>query len=260
VRRAALEVGSRGELQQASEQDQDAFYDTEVAEELLAALHSSFPKVQLSSSAKECLAKREMSRRSAGMKLGEMVKRRKTLTAKAFYGAKTSERSPVGGEMSDRSWQSFYERLQFRVSHSLLCQLEGTAPISSSFPRQQEAFEFADQIAALRRRVTVSRGDYNDRVPRVFSFESACDGKRRFLVASFTEFWRNYKKTRADQRHVYEIIREGVPCRLYFDLEFKRAINAEVDGNYLVAQLVSLLQLQLFVRVKKMIPAGSACH
>lgn len=68
----------------------DEFYDTEVAEELLAALHTAFPKVPLSSSAKECLSKREICRRAGGPnKLGQMVKRRKTLSAEAFYGAGT---------------------------------------------------------------------------------------------------------------------------------------------------------------------------
>ncbi|KAG2847705.1 hypothetical protein PC116_g1849 [Phytophthora cactorum] len=257
VRRAALgSVTSDNAL--SDDQDNDAFYDTEVAEELLAALHTAFPKVQVSSSAKDCLAKREMNRRATGTKLGEMVKRRKTLSAEAFYGsnvAKSTVAAPSDGtRASDNSWQSFYEKLQFRVSHSLMCQLEGTAPISMSFPRQQEAFEFADQVAALRRRVKASRGassgiGYDNKyTPRVFSFESAGDGKRRFLVATLVEFWKNYKKTRDDQRHVYEIIREGVPCRLYFDLEFKRAINLRVNGDALVARLVSLLQLQLFRR------------
>ncbi|POM62298.1 hypothetical protein PHPALM_28565 [Phytophthora palmivora] len=244
----------RGKIQQLTGQDNGAFYDTEVAEELLAALHTAFPKVQLSSSAKECLAKREMSHHVSGTKLGEMVKRRKTLSAEAFYGSSTVKPTGADDRVSDTSWRSFYEKLQFRVSHSLMCQLEGTAPISSSFPRQQEAFEFADQVAALRRRVQATHGTSlnidcdNERTPRVFSFESAGDGKRRFLVASFAEFWKNYKKTRADQRHVYEIIREGVPCRLYFDLEFKCDVNARVDGNLLVAGLISLLQLQLYRR------------
>ncbi|KAG6611597.1 DNA primase, UL52/UL70 type, Herpesviridae [Phytophthora cinnamomi] len=253
VRRAVLRPEAIGEAAPTDEEGSGsgAFYDTEVAEELLAALHTAFPRVPLSSSAKECLAKREMSRRSAGAsKLGEMVKRRKTLSAEAFYGVRTLKSElpgPSDDRVSNSSWRLFYEKLQFRVSHSLMCQLEGTAPISSSFPRQYEAFEFADQVAALRRRLKTT-GHHDDHVPRVFSFESVGDGKRRFLVANFAEFWKNYKKTRVDQRHVYEIIREGTPCRLYFDLEFKRAINPHVDGDSLVARLVSLLQLQLYRR------------
>ncbi|KAG7392264.1 hypothetical protein PHYPSEUDO_001368 [Phytophthora pseudosyringae] len=251
VRRASM----GGKELPPGDQDNEAFYDTETTEELLASLHTAFPTVKLSSSAKDCLAKREMSSRGTGAKLAEMAKRRKTLSAEAFYGsnaANPTAEGPSDDQELGASWRSFCEKLQFRVSHSLMCQLEGTAPILSSFPRQQDAFEFADQVAALRRRVKAIRGASpsigadSDRIPRVFSFESAGDGKRRFLVASFAEFWKNYTKTHADHRHVYEIIREGVPCRLYFDLEFKRGINPHVDGNSLVARLVSLLQLQLY--------------
>ncbi|RLN10174.1 hypothetical protein BBJ28_00007246 [Nothophytophthora sp. Chile5] len=251
VRRSVFQIGggssSSTSLQSTGGED-DAFYDTEVAEELLATLHSAFPKVPMSSSAKECLAKRSTAARAsigAGAGAGEMVKRRRTLSATAFYGSGPSKpdlSGSNGGHQArpgDVSWRAFYEKLQFRVSHSLLCQLEGTAPISSSFPRQLEAFEFADQVAALRRRLRCSDAAVNvggrdeERWPRVFSFESASDGKRRFLVASFPEFWRNYLKTRADRRHVYEIIREGLPCRLYLDLEFQRDINPQVDGDTL---------------------------
>ncbi|KAL3674404.1 hypothetical protein V7S43_000358 [Phytophthora oleae] len=255
IRRAAFDTGTDANAKQSNEQNVELFYDTDLAEELLVALHTAFPKVLLSISAKECLVKRERNRRLSGAKLGGMAKRRKTLSAEAFYGPNSanSEGAELSdGRESDKSWRSFYEKLQFRVSHSLMCQLEGTAPILASFPRQQEAFEFADQVVVLRRRVNVTHGGPfgidHDRMPRVFSFESAGDGKRRFLVANFAEFWKNYKKTGSNQRHVYEIIREGVPCRLYFDLEFKRAVNPHVNGGSLVSRLVSLLQLQLFRR------------
>lgn len=122
-----------------------------------------------------------------------------------------------------------YEQLQFRVSRSLMCQLEGTAAVSSTFPRQQEAFEFADQIQAFRSRLRNTRSDQpeprsvhpqtaHETTPRVFSFESANGGKRRFLVTFMDAFWDSYRKSLPGQRHVYEIIRESVPCRLYFDL------------------------------------------
>lgn len=249
IRQVSFNLDTYGKTQ-FNDEDNDAYFDMEAVEELLGTLNAAFPKVHLSSSAKKCLADRESSRRAVRKKVGEMVKRRKTLSAEAFYGIPGST-SLNPFRLADAKWRSFLEKLQFRVSHSLMCQLEGTAPISSSFPRQQEAFEFADQVAAFRRQKKASFGASSGytmaETPRVFSFENANDGKRRFLVASFAEFWKNYKTTRDDQRHVYEIIREGVPCRLYFDLEFKRSINLHVDGNALVARLVSLLQLQLFV-------------
>ncbi|KAK1947141.1 DNA-directed primase/polymerase protein [Phytophthora citrophthora] len=253
VHRAVLTTRAGENTKQTNDQSVELFYDTDMMEELLAALHTAFPKVLLSTSAEKCLAKREMNlQRANGSKLGDMVKRRKTLSAEAFYGSNPVNLASGQPSVPDRSWRSFYEKLQFRVSHSLMCQLEGTAPILASFPRQQEAFEFADQVVAFRRRVNATRCSLSsfgsDLTPRVFSFESAGDGKRRFLVASFAEFWKNYKKTSSKQRHVYEIIREGVPCRLYFDLEFKRDINPNADGASLVSMLVSLLQLELYRR------------
>lgn len=72
-------------------------------------------------------------------------------------------------------------------------------------------------------------------LPRVFSFEDAREGKRRFLVSSFASFWANYVHTQLTQRHVYEIIREGVPCRLYFDL------GSAIAGGVNVAEKRSLM-------------------
>lgn len=42
-------------------------------------------------------------------------------------------------------------------------------------------------------------------------------------------------------RHVYEIIREGSPCRMYFDLEFARAHNPGLDGEGLVQSWISVV-------------------
>ncbi|KAI9911470.1 hypothetical protein PsorP6_008931 [Peronosclerospora sorghi] len=245
-------------MQVSNDHDIHAFHNTEAAEDFLVTLHTAFPNVKLTNSARECLAKRDSRRRTAGSGRGEMIKRRKTLSAEAFYGSNTVK--PPGSGLSDKRmsdvWRSFYEKLQFRVSHSMMCQLEGTAPIFLSFPRQQEAFEFADQVEAFRHQAMTthnmlpkSEDVHSDDTPRVFAYESAGDGKRRFLVASLAEFWKYYTKSRADQRHVYEIIREGVPCRLYLDLEFDRAINPHVDGDALVSTLLSLLQLQFYLSI-----------
>lgn len=224
--------------------------------ELLADLHKSFPDVPLAPSARELLSTATLSSSSAlsmavqkqpskllGPGSSAMLTRRRTISATNFYGGTSVTATPsdvtataqqnsasANGPASHSEWRTFYEKLQFRVSHSLLCQLEGTAPVSSTFPRQQEAFEFADQISSFRQemaRARTSKGSGSssggnsvstEDQPRVFSFEDAREGKRRFLVSSFASFWANYIHTQPTQRHVYEIIREGVPCRLYFDL------------------------------------------
>lgn len=226
-----------------------SFYrDAEAATELLADLHRVFPDVPLSASARELLSSAsERTKPLSGTttesqqrgRPGALItKRRRTLSATNFYGDRTplatsSVATPAAAALdTDRSaWQSFYEKLQFRVSHSQLCQLQGSAAVSTVFPRQHEAFEFADQVAAFRQRMRESSGRTDTpaapdddetlrlHLPRVFSFEDAREGKRRFLVATLARFWDDYvQRTLATQRHVYEIIREHVPCRLYFDL------------------------------------------
>lgn len=42
-------------------------------------------------------------------------------------------------------------------------------------------------------------------------------------------------------RHVYEIIREGAPCRMYFDLEFARGCNPGLDGEELVRAWINVV-------------------
>ena len=54
---------------------------------------------------------------------------------------------------------------------------------------------------------------------RLFAKEYSSNGSRSFLVASAESFWNYYTGIHPDHRHFYEIIRERVPCRLYFDLE-----------------------------------------
>ncbi|KAH9603717.1 hypothetical protein KSS87_007073 [Heliosperma pusillum] len=51
-----------------------------------------------------------------------------------------------------------------------------------------------------------------------------------------------YKSMDPKCRHHYEVIQEGLPCHLYFDLEFSRLENTEKDGD----QMVELLVLVIF--------------
>ncbi|CAM9662272.1 unnamed protein product, partial [Choristocarpus tenellus] len=47
-------------------------------------------------------------------------------------------------------------------------------------------------------------------------------------------------------QHVYEIIRDGVPCRMYFDLEFARAHNPGLDGEALVRTWINIVAGKLY--------------
>ena len=61
--------------------------------------------------------------------------------------------------------------------------------------------------------------------PRIFALEKT-QGKRKYLVGQFGRvadwYWR---KSLPSQRHLYEVIREDTPCRLYFDLEYSKEHN-----------------------------------
>jgi hypothetical protein len=61
---------------------------------------------------------------------------------------------------------------------------------------------------------------------------------RSFVAASITSLWREFRCTPPPKRHWYEVIREGHPCHLYFDIEFQQDINPGVDGHSRVSKLI----------------------
>eukprot|EP01102_Stenamoeba_stenopodia_P008282 TRINITY_DN2368_c0_g1_i2.p1 TRINITY_DN2368_c0_g1~~TRINITY_DN2368_c0_g1_i2.p1 ORF type:complete len:618 (+),score=173.73 TRINITY_DN2368_c0_g1_i2:244-1854(+) len=92
---------------------------------------------------------------------------------------------------------------------------------------------------------------------RFFSFEKNANGKRKFIVATWEDFWREYKALEARDRHHYEIIRDGSPCNLYFDLEYPKQQSdqqQQSSSSPTLASMVSILEedldnerLELFV-------------
>lgn len=110
--------------------------------------------------------------------------------------------------------------------------LQEPDPPLKSFPRQADAFDYADE--------------QEQGVARVFSSEiSASSGARSYLVSSYERFWRHYNHITAGHRHHYEIIREQTPCHLYFDLEFDRGVNSGCDGNRLSDELLAAIATAL---------------
>ncbi|CAN6480826.1 unnamed protein product [Victoria cruziana] len=94
-----------------------------------------------------------------------------------------------------------------------------------TFPRQDDAIKFADSHADVS----------------VFSYQDHFSGQRRFLVSSYEEFWQRYSSMDSKFHHHYEVIQEGLPCHLYFDLEFNRKVNREHNGVHMVDLLVSFI-------------------
>ncbi|XP_019088763.1 PREDICTED: DNA-directed primase/polymerase protein-like [Camelina sativa] len=95
----------------------------------------------------------------------------------------------------------------------------------ATFPRQDEAIKF---------------GKRHDNV-RIFSYQDHFSGQRRFLVSSYEEFWKRYTSMDPKHRHHYEVIQEGLPCHMYFDLEFSQKENEGKDVDEMVDILISVI-------------------
>ncbi|KAK9145982.1 hypothetical protein Sjap_005885 [Stephania japonica] len=94
-----------------------------------------------------------------------------------------------------------------------------------TFPRQDRAIEF------MKKHPHAS----------LFSYQDHINGQRRFLVSTYKEFWRRYKNMDPRFRHHYEVISEGLPCHLYFDLEYNKKVNPNKNGDELVDLLISVI-------------------
>ena len=90
--------------------------------------------------------------------------------------------------------------------------------------------------------------------PRIFATEKG-NGKRKYLVGEFGRiadwYWR---KTAPESRHLYEVIREGSPCRLYFDLEYSKLHNTSVSDAKLLSELEEELATELQLHYGNILP------
>ncbi|EFN54394.1 hypothetical protein CHLNCDRAFT_135708 [Chlorella variabilis] len=68
---------------------------------------------------------------------------------------------------------------------------------------------------------------------------------RTFTAASYPAVWQLFRHTAPKDLHWYEVIREGRPAHLYFDLEFVPRLNPQVDGEALVDVLLQHVAAQL---------------
>ena len=95
------------------------------------------------------------------------------------------------------------------------------------FSKQHDAIEFV---------LNKHGGELN-----VFAFEVDSTGKRNFLAAHPENLWSFYKHLKLPQKHFYEVIPEGRPCKIYFDLEYKIDLNQSVDGENMLKKFVAFL-------------------
>ncbi|XP_060190078.1 uncharacterized protein LOC132619142 isoform X2 [Lycium barbarum] len=93
--------------------------------------------------------------------------------------------------------------------------------------------------ARLLRLLNEIRVDFNEQ--NKLSYQDHMNGQRRFLVSTYKEFWRRYETMNPKFRHHYEVIQEGLPCHLYFDLEFNKRENADKNGDEMVDLLIQVV-------------------
>ncbi|KAK7283601.1 hypothetical protein RIF29_13225 [Crotalaria pallida] len=145
-------------------------------------------------------------------------KREKQFSPIVFYGSPRG----VPPKKPIRLWRLLHEiRLDLSQQKNLNLRKE----VWVTFPRQDDAMKFAK-----------GQDDVH-----VFSYQDHYNGKRRFLVSTYAEFWKRYKSMDPKFRHHYEVIREGLPCHLYFDLEFNKNANVGKDGDRMVDLLLTVV-------------------
>ncbi|KAJ7974130.1 DNA-directed primase/polymerase protein [Quillaja saponaria] len=144
--------------------------------------------------------------------------RGKQISPVVFYG------SPHGvpPKRPSRLWRLLNE---IRVDLSEQDKSNSRKKIWETFPRQDESMKFAKGHEHVH----------------LFSYQDHFNGQRRFLVSTYVEFWQRYKNMDSKFRHHYEVIQEGLPCHLYFDLEFSKRVNTGKDGDEMVDLLISVV-------------------
>ena len=80
---------------------------------------------------------------------------------------------------------------------------------------------------------------------KVFSYEVSKSGQRKFVTCSASAFWEFYKRLPLEKKNHYEVLVEGSPVKLFFDLEFWKQNNSEKDGLEMIEYLVTAVSKTL---------------
>lgn len=91
--------------------------------------------------------------------------------------------------------------------------------------------EFDDQESALRR-----AADFGGAPAWAVDLRGG-GGAKRYVVAGYECFWFWYSGLPRAERHAYELIREGEPCKLYQDVDRPLAKGEAFDGKAAIAEI-----------------------
>ena len=157
-----------------------------------------------------------------------------TLEASAFFAGRGSE------TRESKAARANVARLR---QHSLDIQTRSQASQAEwlSFRKQHNLLEYIDTVNSLKNPSKGHSGSPTEDPLQAFAVEIGEGGAREYVAATYMDFWARYYAMDAGDRHHYEIIRENRPCKLYFDIEFARNINKDVDGNALTREFKALL-------------------
>ncbi|RXG55402.1 DNA-directed primase/polymerase protein [Armadillidium vulgare] len=83
----------------------------------------------------------------------------------------------------------------------------------------------------------------------VFAFEGVAvgeGGRRNFLVCHPRKLWNNIKNRPLHYRCTYEVIPENCHCKLYFDLEYSKEFNPNLNGTQMVLAFIHIINSFIF--------------
>ena len=85
------------------------------------------------------------------------------------------------------------------------------------------------------------REEFSKTAVRVFCAESHHQAVQKFLTCLLDQFVHWYYRLEPILRHLYEVIPEDSRCRLYFDVEYKVALNPDVEERDVLQTLKSVI-------------------
>ncbi|GFT59015.1 hypothetical protein NPIL_447511 [Nephila pilipes] len=149
--------------------------------------------------------------------------------AETFYKPISNSSSRAWIESTLQLRKIYKEHKSKPIPSEIKSRLDGPSVSWKVFRRLNEALSYADSHTK-----DCKVFSYEERIP-----ESS--GQRLFLVTHPQHMWLNHKLRPLEERCTYEVIREGAPCKLYFDLEFSKVFNPSKDGIKMTEILIKCI-------------------
>eukprot|EP00736_Rhodelphis_marinus_P003027 Rmarinus@m.10610 len=150
-----------------------------------------------------------------------------------------SEEDPAGKKMSDEDQNLLIVALRENAKSIRLESMRSHSRFHV-FPTQAKALEFLSSAHVPKTDFSTSDLDVES-MWMLFAKEVSDTGCRKYVAATMSDFYNRYSMLAPDERHHYEVFREGAPCHLYFDLEFSTSLNPRAVGDVMVDALLRLV-------------------